>query len=509
MRVISIGFLGALSRAGGWDVDVVVLGAGPSGLSTVQHLGSTGATVSVALLDKATRWGGRIRTLKYASPDGEVGVDVGPAWIHYGTANPLTYLAQQGNCSLIRTQNLNMEVYHEGKAVPRRVILEMFDLLDKVEGEYEQYKDANPANASLLLVLQQLFRDKKFNLSPEQQAAFAALLFGEVVEDWTAPLEELSAAKHCAYDNVDGVGSDWRVVEGMECVLRSMELPWNDLRPSLEVRLNQTAKVVKFDEAGVLVEGVEAGGANPWRISAKAAVIAVPLGELKEGEFANESDPDLFLQKIDLCSIEFTSPVSAAAPVLVAEADGRLAQKLRQLPDPEISDFLVSRLRKMFGSKGKLKRTVISRPWGLPFWHKNSKGRGSARMAGKPLDHRIFFAGDYVSHHVGTVASAYLSGIAAAHGALCALGHPGLDLPQHPAVLPMIRPSCAQKEVSRKGTCKVTLWDILYKCSALADLEDESGRTCFVQGHDQWQQSSGSWWYWLQSLLGGATKDEI
>lgn len=128
-------------------------------------------------------------------------------------------------------------------------------------------------------------------------------------------------------------------------------------------------------------------------------------------------------------------------------------------------------------------------------------------MAGKPLDHRIFFAGDYVSHNVGTVASAYLSGIAAAHGVLCALGHPGLDLAEHPAVLPMIRPSCAKKEVSRKGACKVTLWDILYKCSALADLEDESGRTCFVQGHDQWR-SSGSWWQWLQSFL-GAAKDEI
>ena len=152
----------------------------------------------------------------------------------------------------------------------------------------------------------------------------------------------------------------------------------------------------------------------------------------------------------------------------------------------------------MFGERPLVTKASIARPWGLPFWHKNSKGRDSAKRAGRPLEHRIFFAGDYVSHNVGTVASAYLSGIAAAHAVLCQLGHPGLDLSTHPAILPMIRSKCAKKMQNKGGRCKITLWDILYKCSALPDLEDESGRTCFVQGHDEWQGSNqGAVTSWL------------
>lgn len=151
---------------------------------------------------------------------------------------------------------------------------------------------------------------------------------------------------------------------------------------------------------------------------------------------------------------------------------------------------MVSRLAEMFGEQPSLKKASIARPWGLPFWHKNSKGRDSAKRAGRPLEQRIFFAGDYVSHNVGTVASAYLSGIAAAHAVLCQLGHPGLDLSTHPAIVPMIRSKCAKNLQNKGGRCKITLWDILYKCSALPDLEDESGRTCFVQGHDKWQGSN-------------------
>lgn len=564
-------------------VDVVVLGAGPSGLATVQHLQNS--NLSVALLEKANRLGGRIRTLRYRdAKDAKVGVDLGPAWIHYGTANPLTYLAKQGNCTLVRTQNLNMDVYHRGKALPRSVILDMFGLLDKIERDYEQFKDANAANASLLLVLQQLFRHEKFHLTPEQQAAFAAILFGEVVEDWTAPLHELSAAKHCEYDNVDGVGSDWRILEGMECVVKSML--WNSsnnlagpqVQPQL--RLNHTASSIKLDGTRVLVEGMQGG--EQWTLSAKIAVVAVPLGELREGrlkieplprwkekawqelglghairaaiEFENpfwpseveffmdfiadcwhteesklpvesnftSDDPDSFLQNIDLCSIEFTSPLSASVPVLVAEADGRLAMKLAKLSDQQIIDFLISRLEKMFAVQLSPRKSFVSRPWGLPFWHRFSQGRASARLAGKAAwEQRLFFAGDYVSHHVGTVAGAYLSGIAAAHAVRCQLGQGGLDLLAHPAVLPMIRSRCAKKELDRKAgdLCKLSLWD-LYKCSALPELDDESGRTCFVQGHDKWTSGSAGdprawwmplkWWQWLQSwFLGKAAREEI
>ena len=44
---------------------------------------------------------------------------------------------------------------------------------------------------------------------------------------------------------------------------------------------------------------------------------------------------------------------------------------------------------------------------------------------------------------------------------------------------------CAEEVIRSQGRCNSSLWDILYNCSALPDLDDESGRTCFVQGHDR------------------------
>ena len=461
-------------------------------------------------------------------------MDLGPAWIHYGTANPLTYLAEKQNCSLRRTQNLNMEVYHNGSAVPRSVVLEMFRLLDQIEDGYNQWKDANPPDASLLMVFQQIFKDRHFHLNPQQQAAFAAILFGEVVEDWTAPLHELSAAKHCEYDNVDGVGSDWRIVEGMQCLLDALS-PSSSVEDDLHLKHSVSSVKVDPSSGRVHVLGEQDGLQST--ISARTAVLAIPLGELREGRLEIEPLPawkknawqelglgkairaalefesafwptDVeffmdfmsnctslrqaadFLEHVDLCSIEFTAPLnSKRTPVLVAEADGRLAEELLKRSDQAVVDFLLSRLQEMFGVQQvlPLKKASVLRPWGLPFWQKNNpKGRTSARLAGKPLKNRIFFAGDYVSHNVGTVAAAYLSGIAAAHAVLCELGRPGLRLDFHPEIRPMIRPKCAEEMLKGQKYCSLSLWDLLYTCSSLADLEDESGRTCFVQGHDQW-----------------------
>ena len=513
------------------DFDVIILGAGPAGLSTAHHLLDT--NLSVALLDK-DRVGGRVKTLQY----GLFGVDLGPAWIHYGTANPLTFLAKQGNCSLVRTQNLNMDVYHAGKVVPRAVVANMFRLLDLVEDGYAQWKNSDNArkqDVSLLHVLQQILHSKELHLNQDEQAAFAAILFGEVVEDWTAPLNQLSAIKHCEYDTADGVGSDWRVIEGMECVLKAMTPDESSLRTMLH--LEHKVQSVALDAGRVVVHG------DGWQLSSRAGVVALPLGELRESRVTIDPLPHWkqtawkqlglgqairaalqfeysfwpphveffmdfitnctanFLEDVDLCSIEFIAPVRGSqAPVLVAEADGRLAEQLSSKSDKAVVDFLVSRLHDMFGRLPVLKWASVTRPWGLPFWHTKSRGRESARAAGKPLGN-LFFAGDYVSHNVGTVAGAYLSGIAAAHAIRCHLGLPGLELEEHPAVAPMILPKCAKKlirGVHRHNRCNLTLWDILYACSSLPELEDESGRTCFVQGRDKWQDSLG--WRWAQHL---------
>ena len=108
---------------------------------------------------------------------------------------------------------------------------------------------------------------------------------------------------------------------------------------------------------------------------------------------------------------------------------------------------------------------------------------------------------------MGTVASAYLSGIQAAHATLCLLGRRGLALAEHPAIHRMVKPACA----SRLGGCAVSLWELLSKCSRLPNLRDESWRTCFVQGHDRWKAEDfkKSWWSSMWQRAKGLLKAEL
>ena len=134
-------FLFALPLAA---LDVAVIGAGPAGISAAYHLMEQ--NVSVALLEKDERPGGRVQTLRIGSG----AVDLEPAWIHYGTANPLSYLAEKGNCSMRRTENFNMEVHFDGRKVSPEVLHEMVNLLDEIDKDYEEWQEAFPEDASLL-----------------------------------------------------------------------------------------------------------------------------------------------------------------------------------------------------------------------------------------------------------------------------------------------------------------------------------------------------------------------
>ena len=124
-------------------------------------------------------------------------------------------------------------------------------------------------------VLREIFSRK--SLSRAQEAAMTALLYGEVVEDWTAPLSELSAFYHCRYEAVDGVGSDWRLVQGMGCVVEAM----GDVESVLQVK--EEVRSVRELEEIVWLE--------PQQLNASVAVVAVPLGVLKTRGLAIEPLP--------------------------------------------------------------------------------------------------------------------------------------------------------------------------------------------------------------------------
>jgi len=77
------------------DVDVVVVGAGPAGLSAARQLMQSGC--SVALLEARKRIGGRTHSIALGS---QTGVDVGAHWLHASRTNPLVQEARTRGIAL-------------------------------------------------------------------------------------------------------------------------------------------------------------------------------------------------------------------------------------------------------------------------------------------------------------------------------------------------------------------------------------------------------------------------
>jgi len=82
------------------SVDVVVIGAGMSGLKAAQTIEEADADVSYVLLEGRDDVGGRMR--KHTLPNGFV-VEQGPNWINGGTGNPIYEMAK----------DLNLDIYDE------------------------------------------------------------------------------------------------------------------------------------------------------------------------------------------------------------------------------------------------------------------------------------------------------------------------------------------------------------------------------------------------------------
>ncbi len=422
------------------DVDVLVIGAGASGLAAARELSSK---LRVVVLEARDRIGGRVWSDR---PWGDVTLDMGASWIHGIRGNPIHALAQQfkieTHATSYETHWLYRDDGHEYED-PEQAATEnrAKKLLAELRAGRKQALSRGEPDLSLQAALDRLIDGRP--QTPLQLRELNYQLNSLVEQEYAADTNELS---YLYYERgEDFQGQDVLFPHGYGQITRH-------LAEGLKVKLNHRVRRVEWDQK----QGV-AVATNQGQFKAKFAVITLPLGVLQHGsvEFA----PALPAAKVHAIGrlgmglmnktyLRFPRqfwPPQADWIGMVSTPKGRWAEYInvaRFVPQPILLGFnvatfarrverhtdeqtvngMVAALRAMFGRKVPDPTHAKITRWGAdPF----SLGSYSFLKTGStpqdydqlaaPVGGRLFFAGEHTNRrYAATVHGAYLSGLRAA-----------------------------------------------------------------------------------------------
>ncbi|WP_046861629.1 flavin monoamine oxidase family protein [Microvirga massiliensis] len=396
--------------------DVVVIGAGPAGISAARTLLAAG--LSVAVLEARERVGGRAVTVPLRGHP----IDLGAHWLHSGPVNPLVALgAKQGE--RLRRAPGNGELFVKGRpASPaaRAALGRAFDRAEVALTRGGREAQDRPAETAL----------PPLGLYGRRVRLIHGLVSGR-------PLKEVSLQDFPTLDYAE----NWFIAGGLGAYVAR-------LASGLPVRLGTPVTAIDWSGPGVAVETAVG------RLTARAAILALPIAVLQSGAvrispglpeeteaairafrpgiyehvilhwpgapfeepdrlvtlLGTHPDPPGLLGRIDGTAfhyLELDQPLATGLDRRDPEAPGRFARRV---------------LADQFGTKALAGLTVMGAtawrhdPWSRASWAVVPPGACASRARLKvPVGERLWFAGEALARvQWGTVGGAWAEGERAA-----------------------------------------------------------------------------------------------
>ena len=415
--------------ARGGRSDVVVVGAGLSGLTAAKQLAAAGR--SVLVLEATARIGGRALTNSTAFA---IPVDEGGAWLHAVDTNPLAPIVDGMGFRRVRTVLDAPFFVGDRPATPQEI-----DQLDETSERVEQAMQVAAEQGRDLAVADFLPPGAPFR--ELVGANIGPLESGAEVEDTSSMEAVLFEA-----------GDDDFVAEGIGTFVARFGR-------DVPVRLSSPVTRIAYRDGEVRAETPKAS------FCARRALVTVSTGVLAAGKIA--FDPPLPRRKLEAIEalpmgllnkviLELESdvfPPSAipnswvlhdgpgrddvafvvkpfGAPAAIAFYGGRRAQELEALGDRAAIDDATERLKQMYGERigAAVRRTRVTH-WGRNPWTLGAYSAARPGLAGmravlaEPVADRVFFAGEACGplRFSGSLAAAYVAGLEASRLLLASL----------------------------------------------------------------------------------------
>lgn len=406
---------------------VVIIGVGCAGISAAKSLLKSKTEFNLIILEASDRVGGRCCSIDVEGTP----VDIGACWVEGHINNPLTDLSKKLNFTLSSGRRGMNETYdYNGEKID-------YETRSKIS-DYYGYTLNNMEPQKVDISIGDYLKNLGLKKMNEKEQRFFNLLLSSIEQYEGADLSELSLNSYGTCEDLGG--GDKYVMEGYGNLIK-------EYSKGLKISFGEIVKKVEMnkDEIKVTCE-------NGKEYTGDYCICTASLGVLKSGkiEFSPKlKEKEKIIEKLGMglmnkIILKFKKPFwnngtnvilysgqekgefrfilnlncyIENSNILVCFLTCEFAKKMEKLKDEEILELFTSKLKSIYG---KSYTDPISHH--ITRWGSNPFTLGSYSFMktgctiddfvemGKPIENRLFFAGEHTTEYYSHLHSAFISG---------------------------------------------------------------------------------------------------